>query len=209
MSSQSSNIDPAVLTITTTGAGAYTTGMVAITYAGSGYAAGNSFLIKGTRLGGASPANDLVVNVATLTTASASGVGSTTGIATVTVSGTSPATTVTNYAVTLNLNFNPSFERDASDRTRMIRERLIYNEKRAGTNITAGIPGLIIGRPQKNPAGVNHLNAGNAELLWQQQGNNFRLAYLFGKLKCGDGFGGVFNLNGPNSFNLSGAQSGS
>jgi hypothetical protein len=107
------------------------------------------------------------------------------------------------------LNFNPSFERDASDRTRMIRERLIYNEKRAGTNITAGTPGLIIGRPQKNPAGVNHLNAGNAELLWQQQGNNFRLAYLFGKLKCGDGFGGVFNLNGPNSFNLSGAQSGS
>jgi len=210
MSSQSSNIDPAVLTITTTANTAYTTGMVAITYAGSGYAAGNSFLIKGTRLGGASPANDLVVNVATLTTASASGVGSTTGIATVTVSGTSPATTVTNYAVTLNLNFNPSFERDASDRTRAIRERLIYNEKRAGTTISFGGASLVPGgHAGTTPAGVNHIPAGNAELLWQQQGNNFRLAYLFGKLKCGDGFGGVFNLNGPNSFNLSGAQSGS
>jgi hypothetical protein len=104
------------------------------------------------------------------------------------------STLVTNYAVTLDLNFNPSFERDASDRTRAIRERLIFNEKRAGTNIQMGSAGL--GR-------------GNAEPLWQQQGNNFRLAYLFGKLKCGDAFGGAFNLNGPNSFNSSGKQSGS
>jgi len=194
MSSQSSNIDPAVLSITTTGSGAYTAGMVTVSYGGSGYAVGNSFLIKGTRLGGASPANDLVVSVATLTTATGSGVGSTTGIATITVSGTMSSTLVTNYAVTLDLNFNPSFERDASDRTRAIRERLIFNEKRAGTNIQMGSAGL--GR-------------GNAEPLWQQQGNNFRLAYLFGKLKCGDAFGGAFNLNGPNSFNSSGKQSGS
>jgi len=109
----------------------------------------------------------------------------------------------------MDVAFSSRVERDASDRTRAIRERLIYNEKRGGTNITPGGSSPITGRPQVTPAGVNHLPAGNAEVLWQQQGNNFRLAYLTGKLKCGGGFGGVYNLNGPNSFNLTGAQSGS
>jgi hypothetical protein len=114
------------------------------------------------------------------------------GIVTESVSGTSSAN-VTRIVVTMDMAFGQKFLRDASDRTRALRERLIYNEKRAATNITPGTPGL--GR-------------GHAETLWQQQGNNFRMAYLTGKLKCGAAFGGAYNLNGPNSFK-DGAQSGS
>lgn len=84
--------------------------------------------------------------------------------------------------------------RDASDVTRILKERLIYNEKRAGTNIVPNTPGL--GR-------------GNAETLWQIQGNQFRTSYLFGKMHCTNCSGGVFNTNGPNSFSSPGVQSGS
>ena len=185
MSSQSANIDPAVLSITTTANTAYTAGMVTIVYAGSGYEPGNSFVVRGDLLGGTSPLNDLTIRVDTV-----NAIG---GIATDSVAGTSSANATT-IVVTMDMAFGPNFLRDASDRTRAIRERLIYNEKRAGTTITPGTPGR--GR-------------GHAETLWQQQGNNFRMAYLTGKLKCGAAFGGAYNLNGPNSFNLSGKQSGS
>ena len=141
-------------------------------------------LVRGILLGGASPTNDMTISVST--------VNSYGGITAVTFSGTSAASVT--FTITMDMAFSSNIERDASDRTRAIRERLIYNEKRGGTNIQSGKTGL--GR-------------GNAEPLWQQQGNNFRLAYLFGKLKCGGAFGGVFNLNGPNSFNSAGAQSGS
>ena len=201
MSSQSSTIDPAVFSITTTANTAYTSGMVTIRSAGSGYKQGDSMNIHGNLLGGTSPANDMRITVTGAVTASG-------GVATVSVTGTSSATATTRV-VTMDMAFGPNFLRDASDRTRAIRERLIYNEKRVGTNIIPGTPGLVIGRPQNNPAGVNHLPAGNTEILWQQQGNDFRLAYLAGKMKCGAAFGGVYNLNGPNSFNASGAQSGS
>jgi len=174
--------------------------MITISYAGSGYKIGNSMLVKGILLGGTSPANDLTIAVSAVNVLG--------GITSVGVAGTSSATATT-IVVTMDMAFGSKIERDASDRTRAIRERLIYNEKRGGTNITPGTPGLVIGRPQNNPAGVNHLNAGNTEILWQQQGNNFRMAYLAGKMKCGGAFGGVYNLNGPNSFNSSGAQSGS
>jgi len=196
-SSQTINNDPAVLAITSTN-GAYA-GAVTYTSRGYGYKIGNSFTIQGTFLGGLTPANDLTISVA-----STSAYG---GIQTITQSGTGVNTNT--YTVTLDLNNNYRFERDASDITRALRERIIYNEKRAGTNIVPGGASPVTGRPGVTPAGVNHLPAGNAEVLWQQQGNNFRLAYLFGKLKCGAGFGGAFNLNGPNSFSSPGVQSGS
>jgi len=147
-------------------------------------------LVRGNLIGGGglTPDNDITISVTSV------GGTSSTGIATASVSGTAPSASIFGTSVNLDFNFSPSFERDASDRTRAIRERLIYNEKRAGTNIQGGAPGL--GR-------------GNAEPIWQQQSNNFRLAYLFGKLKCGAGFAGAFNLNGANSFSSPGVQSGS
>jgi hypothetical protein len=90
------------------------------------------------------------------------------------------------------------YTRDSSDITKQIKERIMYNEKKANSPIDTGKRSLIVGgRPQVNPAGVNHLPAGNAELLWQPQGNQFRLSYLFGKVQCGECDGGAFNSNGP------------
>jgi len=211
MSSQSTNIDPAVVSFTTpASAGAYSGGSYSIIYAGNGYSIGNSFIIQGTVLGGKTPLNDLTATVTALTTGYASP-GSSSGILTLSILGTSAAASAITFQTTLEYDFGPSFERDAADRTRAIRERLIYTEKRANSPITANKGGSLVpgGHPQTTPAGVNHLPAGNAELLWQQQGNQFRLSYLFGKLKCGGAFGGVFNLNGPNSFSAPGVQSGS
>jgi hypothetical protein len=162
-----------------------------VSYSGSGYKVGNSIGVKGDTINGTSPANDMTISVSEV-----NAVGGITGLF---VSGTTPpaigsdAPLVTNFLITMDMAFGQKFLRDASDRTRALRERLIYNEKRAGTNITPGTPGL--GR-------------GHAETLWQQQGNNFRMAYLTGKMKCGAAFGGAYNLNGPNSFK-NGAQSGS
>ena len=168
--------------------------MVTITSRGSGYRVGNSMIVRGDLLGGTSPANDLTIVVApTPPNSDITALTSDGGIVVLQVSGTSSATATTRV-VTMDMAFGPNFLRDASDRTRAIRERLIYNEKRTGTTIQMG-SGLT-GR-------------GNAEPIWQQQGNNFRMAYLAGKMKCGAAFGGVYNLNGPNSFNSSGAQSGS
>jgi hypothetical protein len=202
-SSQTNNYCPAVITVVVASANsAYSAGTITVQTRGYGHKIGNSFTIQGTFLGGASPANDLTVSVLTLNSYG--------GIATLaTAIGTSGPSSVGSYRLTLDFNNTYRFERDSSDFTRSLRERLIYNEKRPGTTIIPGGASPITGRPQVTPAGVNHLPAGNAELLWQQQGNNFRLAYLFGKLKCGAGFGGAFNLNGPNSFNSAGKQSGS
>lgn len=141
-------------------------------------------LVRGILLGGLSPTNDMTISVSTV---NAYG-----GITAVTFTGTSAAAVTFN--ITMDVAFSAKVERDASDRTRAIRERLIYNEKRGGTNIQGG-------------SGVT--GRGNAEPLWQQQGNNFRLAYLTGKMKCGGAFGGVYNLNGPNSFSAPGVQFGS
>jgi hypothetical protein len=91
--------------------------------------------------------------------------------------------------------------RDASDVTRQRKEFLIYNEKKSGTRIVPGGASLVSGRPGVTPAGVNHLPAGNAELLWIPQGNQYRLSYLFGKMEtlsvAGTPAGGAFNLDGP------------
>ena len=189
-SSQTNNYCPATITVVVASANtAYSAGTTTITVQtrGYGHKIGNSFTIQGTFLGGASPANDLTLSVLT--------VNSYGGILTLaTAVGTSGPSSVGSYRLTLDFNNTYRLARDSSDITRSLRERLIYNEKRPGTNIIGGTVGVA---------------AGNAEPLWQQQGNAFRLAYLFGKLKCGAGFGGAFNLNGPNSFNSAGQQSGS
>ena len=187
-SSQSATNDPATITVViATASAAYSAGTISIQSRGAGYKIGNSFIIQGTFLGGASPANDMTISVAT--------VNSYGGILTLAAAvGTGGASSVGTYTITLDFANTYRLERDAGDVTRSLRERLIYNEKRAGTNIVPNTPGM--GR-------------GNTETLWTLQGNNFRLAYLFGKLKCGAGFGGAFNLNGPNSFTLTGRQSGS
>ena len=72
--------------------------------------------------------------------------------------------------------------RDASDITRQLKERLIYNGFNSSKNVTPGGANLNFQRPQLNPAGVNHI-PGNSEWSWLPYGNQFRLSYLFGKLK--------------------------
>ena len=95
--------------------------------------------------------------------------------------------------------------RDASDITRQLKERLIYNGFKSGSTITPGGANLMFQRPTLNPAGANHI-PGNSEWSWLPYGNQFRLSYFFGKLNCpglsggcttSNKFGGVFNGNGP------------
>lgn len=161
------------------------------------YNVGDSFVIQGTSLGGATPANNLTITVSTINS-----YGS---ILTYTASGTGVITNTTDtlFSIGLGSGLAKYFTsivstRDASDVTKMLKQRIMYNEKKSGSPINTGKSSLIVGgRPQLNPAGVNHLPAGNAELLWQPQGNQFRLSYLFGKVQCGDCSGRAFNLPGP------------
>jgi len=187
MSSQSSSYDPASITITNGGTATYT---ATVTYPGSGYRVGNSFRVSGLMLGGASPANDLSMTIS----GSLSANGGIPASANLVLVGVANSAVTISVPITLDFNSTAGIK-DASDITRSLRERIIYNEKRAGSPIAA-IGGGLYGH-------------GNAEMMWQQQGNNFRLAYLNGKLKCGAGFGAVFSQNGPNSFDKNGAQSGS
>lgn len=64
--------------------------------------------------------------------------------------------------------------RDSSDLTRQIREKIIYRENKASSVVQPG----------------------HSEHKWLTYGNQFRLSYLYGKLKCGDCSGGAFNKNG-------------
>jgi hypothetical protein len=64
--------------------------------------------------------------------------------------------------------------RDASDLTRQIREQIMYRENR--------------------PSGP--IQPGDSEHKWIMFGNQFRLSYLYGKLKCGNCTGGTFMQNG-------------
>ena len=88
--------------------------------------------------------------------------------------------------------------RDASDITRQIKERLIYNGFKNGTSVTPGTANLMpAGHAQTTPAAVNHI-PGNSEWSWLPYGNQFRLSYFYGKLKCNTTCGGgLFNGNGP------------
>jgi hypothetical protein len=159
MSSQSYAVDSALLRVTWAGSSAPYVAST-ITYPGYGFYVGRSFSFKGTLLGGTSPANDLTISIATVDPAG--------GVNTFTVSGTGPAAEAAGSFI-LNLGMTTQNAlRDASDMTRMLKERIIYNEKRKGT-ATDTVP---------------------------IQGNQHRLSYLFGKLKCGDALAGAFNLNG-------------
>jgi hypothetical protein len=71
-------------------------------------------------------------------------------------------------------NLGPIPLRDSSDLTRRIRESIIYRENKSGSVIQPG----------------------SSEHKWLMFGNQFRLSYLHGKLKCGDCSGGAFNQNG-------------
>lgn len=182
MSSQSINFDPATVSVTWSG-GTYTT---TLTYGGFGYSVGDILTFQGTIFGGTTPANDLTLSF----TISSTGV-----VSTVTASGTSIGSG--SIVLTVDNVRASKMARDSSDYTKMLKQRIIYLEKRAGSPIIPGGPGLVPQRPQKNPAGVNHLPAGNAEILWIPQGNQYRLDYLAGKMKCRACVGGAFNLNGP------------
>jgi len=174
-----------------------------------------SLLYSGTRYSVAAPVNVTPAfggNSLKITPTSTTSAG---GINSASISGTFSQSLVGVPILITPDYYDYKLGNDSSDQTRALRERLIYNEKRTNTTIGLAKRGSLVpgGHSGTTPAGVNHLPAGNAELLWQQQGNQFRLSYLFGKLKCaaidGNAYGCAFNLNGPNSFNVSGAQSGS
>ena len=197
MSSQTTQFRKATFTFSKNSAGSYSTTNVTMSNGGFGYySVGDSFVIYGTYLGGTTPTNDLTITVLTVNTNGT--------ILTYNVSGDGDSNTndilfsigvgsgSVEYAASI------SSTRDASDITKMLKQRIMYNEKKTGSPINTGKSSLIVGgRPQINPAGVNHLPAGNAEILWQPQGNQFRLSYLFGKVQCETCNGGAFNLNGP------------
>lgn len=89
--------------------------------------------------------------------------------------------------------------RDASDITRQIKERLLYANSKDTTTILKNKSSLAVGgRPQINPAGVNHI-PGNSEWSWLPYSNQYRLSYFFGRMKsgCANCPGGLFNGNGP------------
>lgn len=191
MSSQSYQFDAATIRIAISGT---TYSAPTVLYGGSGYSNGvNTFTLRGTLFSsadtaGKSPENDVVVSF-TNTNGVLSG-------------GSVVSGTAVNNAIgqTLSLEYNAAnyIMRDASDITRALKERIIYNEKRKGSPIASGKRGsLVFGRPGVNPGSENNIPAGNAEMLWIPQGNQYRLSYLFGKLKCGGGSAGAFNLNGP------------
>lgn len=93
--------------------------------------------------------------------------------------------------------------RDASDITRQIKERALYNEFK--TNST-----ILNATKLDRRGAINPYGPGASGTLWLQQSNQFRLSYLFGKMKCNDAcVGGAFNLDGILNFNSSGVQQGS
>ena len=92
-------------------------------------------------------------------------------------SGAAPSGKTGNITLTLDNVRMSKMNRDASDYTQMLKQRSIYLEKRDNSPIT------------------------NRQLSdsWIPQGNQFRLDYLTGKMKCRACVGGPFNLNGPQS----------
>jgi hypothetical protein len=171
MSSQGISFDPATVTVSW-GSLAYNNA-VTIDYAGFGYSQGDILVYQGTLFGGTTPANDLTLTFSVFPT----GV-----LSTVSASGIAPTGTG-NFRLTLDNVRASKMNRDASDYTKMIKQRSIYLEKRKNSPIvTPGLSGY-----------------GNAELAWIPQGNQYRLDYLMGKTKCRACVGGAFNLNGPQS----------
>ena len=169
MSSQGISFDPATV-IVSWGSGSYTATLV---YGGSGYSQGDIFVYQGTLFGGNTPANDLTLTFTISATGVLSGPGQ---------SGTAPSGTGS-ITLTLDNVRDSKISRDASDYTKTLKQRSIYLEKRRNSPIVA--PGLS--------------GYGNAQLAWIPQGNQYRIDYLMGKVKCRACVGGAFNLNGPQS----------
>ena len=193
-SSQSLGVRNAIISVFLVGSEAYSTTNVLVTRAGLSYSQGDVFVISGARLNGASPTNDLTFTVLTVTENG--------GIVTYSLQGDGVGTGENPIIINLpssQLGLNYYYTRDASDITRNIKQRIIYNEKRVNSPINAGKRGsLVFGRPGVNPGAENHIPAGNAGVAWIPYSNEYRLSYLFGKLKCGAcPGGGAFNLNGP------------
>lgn len=90
------------------------------------------------------------------------------------------ATSYSGYQASATLNYVPT--RDPSDYTRMIRERIQYNEFKTS----------------------NVIAPGNTENPWIPYGNNFRLSYLQGKLKCAACSGNALYGNGAYVNNVGG-----
>ena len=172
MSSQSITFDPATVVVTWASNGVYS---ASLSYAGFGYSAGDILSFQGTLFAnGTTPANDLTLAFVISTTGVVSSISA--------VSGTGPSVAGT-ITLTVDNVRGSKMNRDAGEHTKMLKQRLIYLEKRRGSPIVA--PGLS--------------GYGNAELAWIPQGNNYRLDYLFGKTKCRACVGGAFNLNGVGS----------
>jgi hypothetical protein len=190
MTSQSLGGTDAIISVALASSGSYSTINVTLLKQGSSYLVGDVFVFLGSQLSGVNPANNLTFTVSSINT--------TGGILTYSVSGTGAAVTSTTLNVPTGQSLQYSYTRDASDITRALKERTIYNEKRSGSLITSGKGGsLILGRPGVNPGAENNLPAGNGQRLWIPHGNQYRLSFLFGRLKCGDCSGGAFNLPGP------------
>jgi hypothetical protein len=165
MSSQSISFDPATVVVTWAGGGASYVTPSTPAYGGFGYSPGDILTYAGTLFGGASPANDLRLSFVI----SSKGV-----VSSVTATGTGPAT-AGSRTLTIDNVRGSKMNRDAGDHTKMLKQRMIYLERRTNSPIVSG--------------GFD----------WIPQGNHFRLDYLFGKLKCRDCSAGAFNLNGPQS----------
>jgi hypothetical protein len=165
-----------------------------IQYAGTGYTTGDTFIIRGTMLGGTSPLNDLTI---TVTAGTVNGLPN--AVSSLSVSGTATGTVAESF--TLEYPHNKT-ARDSSDITRMLKERTIYNEYRSGTNIADSVK-------SDRRGGVVFSNPGAANQRELLQSNQFRMSYLKGRMNCGACAGGYFNANGPLSFNSSGTRTGS
>lgn len=98
----------------------------------------------------------------------------------VNTSGYSGYTTASSGNAAANTKLGQIPLRDSSDLTRQIREVIIYRENAAGSTIQPG----------------------DSEHKWLMFGNQFRLTYLYGKLKCPTAcsgsaeVGAAFNGNG-------------
>jgi hypothetical protein len=165
-----------------------------IQYAGTGYTTGDTFIIRGTMLGGTSPLNDLTL---TVTAGTVNGLPN--AVSSLSVSGTAIPSVAQSFALEYP---NNRVARDSSDITRMLKERTIYNEYRAGTNIADSVK-------SDRRGGIVFSNPGAANQRELLQSNQFRMSYLKGRMNCGACAGGYFNANGPLSFNSSGTRTGS
>jgi hypothetical protein len=186
---------PAVFSVSATTGQLYSAATVTIVFGGNGYVQGDVIVVPGTYFrSGTSPANDLTLTLSTVTNGVITGV---------TASGTAPTVTggisATFDAEFLNRRNRPTVLRDSSDYTRQLKERLIYNEFQTQVN----------NAKLDRRGGVSSAGPGAAGTLWDQQSNQFRLSYLFGKRSCGNCSGGWFNTNGVRNFNSSGLQRGS